>query len=122
MLPVGSSSDIVMKGGPLPWKKLFGKNVTHFKNVTINDVEYNPDNAKTFKIVRNEVASGDDIEENLVDDDKAINDLHVYTVTCMDEGSGKFGLIVGNQDDPTDYMSPTTNHIEVQIICTLIFP
>ena len=119
VLPVGSSSDIVMKGGPLPWKRLFGKNVTHFKNVTVNDVEYNPDRPRAFKIVRNEVASGDDIEENLVDDDKAINDLHVYTVTCMDEGSGKFGLIVGNHDDPNDYMTPTTNHIEVQIICTL---
>ena len=91
----------------------------HFKNLTIDGEEYSPDNTKAFKVIRNEVASGDDIEENLVDDDTQINDLHVYTVTCIDEGSGKFGLIVGNHDDPTDYMSPTTNHIEVQIICTL---
>merc|ERR1719510_741783 len=33
VLPIGSSSDVVMKGGPLPWKKLFGKEVNHFQKV-----------------------------------------------------------------------------------------
>merc|ERR1711963_437034 len=119
VLPVGSSSDIVMKGGPLPWKKLFGKDVKYFKNVTINDEEYTSDNIKLVKIIRNEVASGDDIEDNLVDDDKAINDQHVYTITCLEEGSAKFGLAVGNYDDPNDDLIPITNRIEIHVLCTL---
>ena len=119
VLPVGSSSDIVMKGGPLPWKKLFGKDVQHFKNVSIDDIEYSPEMAKPFRILRNEIASGDDIEDNLVDDDKTINDLHVYTIICVKEGLGKFGLTIGNYDDPNDFTAPTSSHIAVQVLCTL---
>ena len=119
VLPVGSSSDIVLKGGPLPWKKLFGKHIDHFKNVSIDGEEYTKENTKPFKVLRNEVASKDDVEENLVDDEKPINDLHVYTITCMKEGSGTFSLTVGNHDDPNDEWLPLTSTVNLNILCSL---
>jgi len=119
VLPVGSSSDIVMRGGPLPWKKLFGKNTNYFKKVEINEVKSKVQLDTPFTVLRNKVASGGDIEENLVDDDKTINDLHVYTITCMSEGSGLIRLTVGNDPDPNEKWTPMTSTAEVEVICSL---
>ena len=93
--------------------------MNHFQEVHIDQEEYNLKMDKPFTILRNKIASSDVIEENLVDDDKAINDLHVYTITCMSEGSGVFRLTVGNQGDPTDNSVTATDSAEIDIVCSM---
>ena len=45
-----------------------------------------------FTVARNEEASG---KKNI--EAQTWDDLHVYTVTCLEEGSGMFAVMVGNQ-------------------------
>ena len=57
------------------------------------------DAPETFRVVRNEEASG---KTNL--EARTWGDLHVYTATCLAEGSGQFAVMVGNniKYDPED--------------------
>ena len=43
-------------------------------------------------MARNEEASG---KKNI--EAQTWDDLHVYTITCLEEGSGMFAVMVGNQ-------------------------
>ena len=45
-----------------------------------------------FTVARNEEASG---KKNI--EAQTWDDLHVYTITCLEEGSGMFAVMVGNQ-------------------------
>ena len=120
VLPVGSSSDVVFKGGPLPWKKLFGKQANHFKNISIDGEEYDSDKSTNFlKVIRNEVGSKDDTDETLIDDNETINDLHVYTITCLSEGRGSVRLTVGNEKDLSLEWEPVTGSAEINVVCNI---
>jgi hypothetical protein len=114
------SSDVVFKGGPLPWKKLFGKQVNHVKNISVDGEEYDSDKSTNLlRVIRNDVGSEDDTNETLIDDNETIKDLHVYTITCLSEGRGSVKLTVGNEKDLSLEWEPVTSSAEINIVCNL---
>ena len=70
-------------------------------------------------MIRNEVGSEDDTDETLMDDNQTINDLHVYTITCLSEGRGSVRLTVGNEKDLSLEWEPVTGSAEITIVCNI---
>jgi nuclear pore complex protein Nup210 len=82
VLAVGSTGNVVFKGGPQPWH---GKPSGHFKQIEIDEPEL-------IRVVRKDQPSVKG----------AYNDLHVYEVTCLNLGATKVTFVTGNNPSATN--------------------
>jgi len=82
LLPIGSSSKLVLTGGPRPWH---GMPTAHFKQIEIAD-------NKVAKVTH----QGETNHE-----DGAYKEEHVYDVTCLKEGETEVTFLIGNSRTKT---------------------
>lgn len=98
VLAVGSSGNIVFKGGPQPWH---GKPSGHFKQIEIDEPEI-------LRVTKKDVPAPKG----------TYRDLHVYEVTCLQLGKTKVTFVVGNNPSATNTM-PSKNLESVYLKCAM---
>jgi hypothetical protein len=101
LLPVGSATTVVMRGGPTPW---MSKPSAHFKQVEVDE----PEVARVTRIPDEEISapvvSG------------GYSDVHAYRVTCLKVGETSFTFTVGNTASDSN-KHPVSSTREVFVKC-----
>jgi len=92
LLPIGSSSKLIMKGGPTPWAS---KPSAHMKQIETS-------NNTVAKITH----QGPTLHE-----DGSYKEEHVYDVTCLQEGETEVAFIIGNSRSETQDEEDIPQHL-----------
>jgi len=103
-LSVGTTSSVILQGGPLPWAE---EPETFYTNVDVMD-------DKVISVVR------DDDKSKSVKTRRGHNeysDTHFFQVTCLALGESEFTYTVGNTESDTNEL-PAVDSAEVLVKCS----
>lgn len=103
IMSIGSSSDVVFRGGPTPW---MSKPSAHYKQVEVDD----PEIVKVSKISETEIAA-----PVLTG---SYSDVTAYKVTCLSKGTTLVTFLIGNTPSTTN-KHPIVSAKEVTVQCDM---